>query len=113
MAAPKRLIILNNPTTHEAHRKESSGRSPCTLLIGLADGGGNHQSHFFAATQPVSELRRWADVSVIWLILPALLFTLIGMLILAGLVYAVSAILKILRVFRNCPAVHSRQPGRR
>lgn len=97
MAAPKRFDnIERNPTTHEAHRKEVFWQITLPLVIGLLLMVAAIIGVIFAATQPESELRRWADVSIIWLILPALLFTLIGMVILAGLVYAVSAVLKIL-----------------
>ena len=97
MAAPKRFDnIERNPTTHAEHRKEVFWQITLPLLIGILVVVAATIGVIFAATQPESELRRWADVSVIWLILPTLLFTLIGMVILAGLVYAVSAVLKIL-----------------
>jgi hypothetical protein len=34
-----------------------------------------------------SDIRRWADISMIWLIIPAMFFTFIGLLLLAGSVY--------------------------
>lgn len=34
-----------------------------------------------------STVRRWADISMIWLIIPVMFFTFLGMLLLAGMVY--------------------------
>ena len=51
-----------------------------------------------AAGGPVSQ---WADTSTIWLILPVIMFTIIGALILIGLIYLVAKLINFLPPYAN------------
>ncbi|MDY6847082.1 MAG: hypothetical protein SVP52_08100 [Chloroflexota bacterium] len=44
---------------------------------------------------------QWADVSIIWLVLPIMMFAVFGTLVLAGLIYLVSKLLNILPPYSN------------
>jgi hypothetical protein len=47
----------------------------------------------------IAEIRRWADISMIWLIIPALLLTFLAMLALAGMVYLIVRLIIVLPFF--------------
>lgn len=53
-------------------------------------------------TAEVSQARLWADVSIIWLLAPALFFVLVGIVISAGLIYVIG------RLTRAIPRYTSR-----
>jgi amino acid transporter len=44
----------------------------------------------------IAEIKRWADISIIWLIIPALLLTFLAMLALAGMVYLIVRLIVVL-----------------
>ncbi len=56
-----------------------------TLVILTATGG-----------DPVGQVSTWADTSLIWLILPALLFAVVVLVILGGLIYLLAKLLNII-----------------
>lgn len=49
----------------------------------------------FAATRNENQASVWADISLIWLIIPAFFFALILFMILIGLIYAMAMLLKV------------------
>ena len=49
----------------------------------------------FAATRNESQASVWADISLIWLIIPALFFAFILFILLIGLIYAMAMLLKV------------------
>jgi ABC-type sugar transport system permease subunit len=85
--------ITRNPQTAAQHRRESFWQIIFPLLIAVLVIIALLVGVIFSATQPASEVGRWADVSLIWLIAPALVFVFLFLVILAGLVYAVSLLL--------------------
>jgi hypothetical protein len=67
-------------------------------LLGLAAGG----LTIAAGLSDASRTRVWADVSLIWMLSPALFFALAGVAVLAGMIYAVA------RLTRATPRFTSR-----
>jgi hypothetical protein len=92
------VLPERNPLTHARHKHDVLLQITLPLVIGgllivLAIAG----IIWSAAGGPASgEVNRWANVSLIWLILPALFFVLLGTVILIGLVYAVTKLLAVL-----------------
>ena len=82
-----------NPKTHAAHRREVFWQISIPLIIGILVILAAVGAIIFSTIQPVTEVGRWASVSLIWLILPSLLVALILLALLAGLIFAVSFLL--------------------
>ncbi|KAF0107526.1 MAG: hypothetical protein FD146_1560 [Anaerolineaceae bacterium] len=61
------------------------------VLLGLAAGG----LTIAAGLSEASRTRVWADVSIIWMLAPALLFALAGVAVLAGMIYAVARLTRV------------------
>ncbi len=82
-----------NPVTYERHRKEVMWQILVPVIIGavivlaLA---------ILAATRTDAQVSKGADVSVIWMITPMLIITLIFLVLLGALIYAVMSLLGIL-----------------
>jgi hypothetical protein len=67
-------------------------------LLGLAAGG----LTIAAGLSDASRTRVWTDISIIWMLAPALFFALTGVAVLAGMIYAVA------RLTRATPRFTSR-----
>jgi hypothetical protein len=86
-------ILPRNPLTHQRHRREVFWQvtfpilvvSVVLLLLAVMATG--------LSTEKAST---WADISTIWLIIPALIFSLLAMILLAALVYLTIKLLHIL-----------------
>ena len=91
----RHLLPERNPKTHALHRREVFWQIMLPLLIGILFVLAAIAAIVFFATQPASELGRWADVSLIWLILPSLFIALIILIILIGFVYAITLLLRL------------------
>jgi hypothetical protein len=85
--------IQRNPKTHAEHRREVFWQIILPLLIGVLLLLAALAGIIVSAVQPVSDVRRWADVSLLWLILPSLFFALLCLVALVGMVFLVSLIL--------------------
>jgi hypothetical protein len=79
-----------NPKTHAAHRREELWQIFLPLVLGILLILAALGAIIFSAIQPVNELGRWASVSLVWLIMPALVIAFIILVIVSGLIYAVS-----------------------
>lgn len=84
-----------NPKTHVAHKREVFWQITLPLLIGILLMIAAMIAIILSATQPVTDVSRWADVSLMWMILPSLFFALILLAITVGLVIAISQLLKV------------------
>ncbi len=84
-----------NPKTHAQHRREVFWQVTLPLIVGFLLGLAAIAAIVFSATQPAPELNRWADVSLIWLILPSLFIALVFLVILAGFVYAITMLVRL------------------
>ncbi len=78
-----------NPKTFSTHRRETFWQITLPLLIGILLILAAVGTIIFSATQPVTDVERWAGVSLMWLILPSLFIALLVLAILAGLIYAI------------------------
>ncbi|HSB66844.1 MAG TPA: hypothetical protein VLD65_09705 [Anaerolineales bacterium] len=85
-----------NPKTHLEHRREVFWQISLPLVVGILIILATLGAIVFATLQPVTDVERWADVSLIWLILPSLFFALIFLAILAGFIYLVSFLLRLI-----------------
>lgn len=102
MENQKRMLQSErNPKTHAQHRREVFWQIILPLIAGVLLLLAALAVIILSATQPVTELRRWADVSLVWIILPSLFFAFIPLVILVGLVYGVSKILQAVPVYTH------------
>jgi len=85
-----------NPKTHAEHRREVFWQITLPLVIGSLLLLAAIAAIILSATQPVTDVGRWADVSLMWLIMPSLFFALIILVILIGFVYAISLLLRVI-----------------
>jgi len=77
--------------TIKLHRRQFFWQIILPLLVTLAllvTGGVS------IAIGGASQARLWADISIIWLIIPALILALLGLVLLGFLVYAIARLLK-------------------
>jgi hypothetical protein len=95
MNAPNKYpIVERNPITHAKHRREAFWQIIFPMLIGIILVVTVVVVIIFSGTTSTSDLSRWADVSLIWLILPSLFVALIFLTILIAFTYLISVILK-------------------
>ena len=87
--------LERNPKTHAEHRREVFWQITLPLGFGILLVLAAVAAIILSATQPATDLGRWADVSVMWLILPSLFFALILLIILIGFIYLISYILRL------------------
>jgi hypothetical protein len=86
-------ILPRNPITHQRHRREVFWQvtfpilviSVILLLLAV-----------MATGLSAEKASTWADISIIWMIIPALIFSLLTMILLAALVYLTIKLLYIL-----------------
>lgn len=90
------LHLERNPKTYAEHRGQVFWQITLPLVIGILLLLGAVAVIILSATQPVTDLGRWADVSLMWLILPSLFFALILLIILIGFVYLISSLLRLI-----------------
>jgi hypothetical protein len=85
--------LVRNPVARQRHQKEMMWQVTIPMLIGtvvlLALAG-------LAIGIVPGDARRWADISMIWLILPVMFVTLLSLLFLVGSVYAVMRLILVL-----------------
>ena len=86
-------VLPRNPITHQRHRREVFWQITfpvivvCMILLVFA---------VLAAGLSAERASTWADISLIWMIIPALLFSLLIMILLAAAVYLTLWLLRIL-----------------
>jgi FtsH-binding integral membrane protein len=94
-----RLIDPNkerNPITRQRHRKEVLWQITFPLLItGLI----LLAFSILSITMTPEETSVWADISLIWLIMPVMVLTLISLAMLIASIYAVLKLIQVLPVF--------------
>jgi len=90
-----RQLPERNPKTYAEHRREVFWQITFPLLVGIVLVFAAIAAIVFFATQPAPDLNRWADVSLMWLIMPSLFIALIILVILIGFVYAITMLLRL------------------
>ena len=89
---PSQPALVRNPVTRKRHQKEVLWQITIPMLIGSLILLVLAALAVAAATGIVpGDTRRWADISMIWLIVPVMLVTLLALLFLAGSIYAIDA----------------------
>ena len=86
----------HNPKTHAAHRREVFWQITLPMLIGILLVLSALGVIVFLTVQPVTDVERWADVSLIWLILPSLFLALILLAILIGFIVLISYLVRLI-----------------
>ncbi len=85
--------MRRNPLTHLAHRREVFWQITAPLVVGglviLAAAGGV----VWAGASGAGDLPGWADISTVWLIVPAMFFSLVFLVLLLGIIYGVTWLL--------------------
>jgi hypothetical protein len=88
--------LKRNPKTHAIYKREVFWQITIPLLVGILLILAAVGAIIFLTLQPVTEVGRWAGVSLMWLILPALFFALLFLALVSGLIYAVSFLLRVI-----------------
>ena len=88
--------LERNPKTYAEHKRETFWQITLPLVIGVLIILAVVGAIIFSVTQPVTDVGRWADVSLIWLIIPSLFFALLFLILLVGLIYAISFLLRLI-----------------
>jgi hypothetical protein len=85
-----------NPTTHARHRREVFWQITAPLLgvlilllvlVGLV---------IWSGVQASPEVGRWADISLVWLIVPAMIGAFLFLLLLSGITFGVIKLIQVL-----------------
>ncbi len=84
-----------NSKIHVQHRREVFWQITLPLLIGIILVLAALAGILFVASGYLGGLERWADVSLIWLIIPTLFFAFLFLILLTGIVYAISMLLRV------------------
>ncbi len=93
-AANKQILPERNPKTYAEHRREVFWQITIPLVAGSLLILAAIAAIIFFATQASPGLDRWADVSLMWLIFPSLFLVLIMLVVLIGIVFAVTVVLQ-------------------
>jgi len=93
---PKQFVLPErNPVTHAAHRREVWWQITLPLLIGGLLLLAALVGVIVAAVGANEGVSRWADISLIWLLLPVLPLALLILIVTAAITYGVTALLGI------------------
>jgi hypothetical protein len=87
---------MRNPKTHAEHRREVFWQITLPMLLGILLILAVVGLIIFLTIQPVTDVGRWADVSLIWLILPSLFLAFLLLIILIAFIVLVSYILRLI-----------------
>jgi len=88
-----------NPLTRQAHRREVFRQITLPLALGVLIILLAAVAVALAAGRGMGDVSGWADVSLIWLIVPGMLFVFILLVLTAGLAYAVTRLLGVVPPF--------------
>lgn len=93
---PKQFVLPErNPVTHAAHRREVWWQITFPLLIGGLLLLAVLVGVIVAAVGANQGVSRWADVSLIWLLLPVLPMAFLLLVVTAGITYGITALLRV------------------
>lgn len=93
---PKFQVPERNPATYAIHRREVFWQITLPLTIALLLILCMVTGVILAGIKDVGDISRWADISVIWLLIPAIVLTFIAFFLVAGIIYLVTKLLGIL-----------------
>lgn len=85
-----------NPTTHAKHRREVLWQITFPLLIVLVLLLGLVGLVIWAGVQANPDVGRWADVSLVWLIVPVIIISFLFLVLLSGITFGVIKLIQVL-----------------
>jgi hypothetical protein len=93
---PKFQVPERNPSTYAIHRREVFWQITFPLTIALFLILCMVTGVILASYKGVGNISKWADVSLIWLLIPAIILTLISFIAVVGFIYLITKLLGIL-----------------
>jgi hypothetical protein len=88
-----------NPETHAAYKRSVLRQVTLPAIIGLLILIGAASFVIYAGASGNAEVSRWADISLIWVLLPCTLFALLILLFLLALTIGLTRLLSILPTY--------------
>ena len=93
---PSFQVPERNPSTYAIHRREVFWQITFPLIIALLLILCMVTGVILAGVKGLGDISRWADISLIWLLIPAIILTLISFIAVIGFIYLVTRLLGIL-----------------
>ncbi len=113
MGTPADFLPERNAQVHEKHRHEVKIQIYLPVIIGLLVILAGVIAIIIYGFQAGSNLRRWADVSLIWVIVPVMFIGLVLMLVTVAALYGVTRVLGILPGYSKIVQGYFNQAGAR
>lgn len=88
-----------NQDTYVAHKRETFRQITLPALIGSIVIIALSVAVIYAGFSGNAQVSRWADISLIWVLLPVMMFSLLFLVLLVGLTYAVTKLLYALPIY--------------
>jgi hypothetical protein len=101
MDDPKKIPPERNATVHIQHRREVQRQIYLPIIIALVLVLAGVITIIIYGIRAESTLRRWADVSLIWVIIPAMFIGLIIMIVVIGVLYGITRGIGVLPKYGN------------
>ena len=92
----KKLPFVKKTTSYKAYKRDFLWQILLPMIIILIM---VIAASVFTAMRPPATASLWADISVIWLLIPVLFFALITLMILGGMVYGMAKLLDIIPTY--------------
>lgn len=94
MKAP--IPLPNKSTSYQSHRQQFIWHIllPVLFAVALIVVAG-----VLTVTQNTDQTHLWSDISIIWLLIPLLIFSLVFLVVLATLIYAIDRVLKVFPIY--------------
>ncbi len=91
---PKKFVLPErNPVTHAAHRREMLLQVTMPLVIAILILLAGVFGVIYSATQGPDDISRWADISLVWLLAPALIGAVTLFAVLVAVTYGLAKLL--------------------
>jgi hypothetical protein len=88
-----------NPETHTAHKREVALQIILPTMIGLTLLVALSAIVIYAGASGNNEVSRWADISLVWILLPCILAALLFLIILVVLTIGLTKLLSVIPAF--------------
>lgn len=88
-----------NPDTYAAYKRDVFRQITLPTLVGLIVILGLSIAVIYAAASGNSQVSRWADISLVWLLLPVIFLSLLFLALLVGITFLITRLLHIFPVY--------------
>ena len=106
------LIPERNPIVRAQHRRDTFRQIYLPLIIGIVMVLVVVAAIIILAAHSLSNLNRWASVSIIWMILPTMIIALVLLVVVLGLLFGITRLLGILPGYsKNVQSYFSQAEG--